>query len=88
MIDFNSRISVRNFGRPVMLMSDRLMSTFSYYALRLEYGVACLLIYLILAVFLLVQMFIVDVGGPTFASLPILAFEGATRRNTPNLQAG
>jgi len=34
------------------------------------------------------EMFIVDVGGPTFASLPILAFEGATRRNTPNLQIG
>lgn len=71
-----------------MLMSDRLISTFSYYALRLGYGAACLLIFLTLAVFLLVQMFIVDIGGPAFASLPILAFEGATRRNTPNLQAG
>jgi hypothetical protein len=32
-------------------------------------------------------MFILDIGGPAFASLPILAFEGATRRNIPNLQA-
>lgn len=43
-IDVNSRISVWKFGGPVMLMSDRLISTFSHYALRLEYGVACLLI--------------------------------------------
>lgn len=43
---------------------------------------------LTLAGFLLMQMFLVDIGGPAFASLPILAFEGATRRNTPNLQAG
>ena len=33
------------------------------------------------------QMFILDIGGPAYASLPILAFEGATRRNIPNLQA-
>lgn len=34
------------------------------------------------------EMFILDIGGPAFASLPILAFEGATRRNIPNLQIG
>lgn len=34
------------------------------------------------------EMFILDIGGPAFASLPILAFEGATRRNIPNLQVG
>jgi exosome complex component RRP40 len=34
------------------------------------------------------EMFVVDIGGPTYASLPMLAFEGATRRNTPNLQVG
>lgn len=30
----------------------------------------------------------IDIGGPTLASLSIFAFEGATRRNVPNLQAG
>ena len=34
------------------------------------------------------QCFIVDIGAPTLASLSIFAFEGATRRNVPNLQAG
>lgn len=28
----------------------------------------------------------VDIGGPFTATLPVLAFEGATRRNRPNLQ--
>ena len=32
------------------------------------------------------ENFAVDVGGPFTASLPVLAFEGATRRNRPNLQ--
>ncbi|OAE25649.1 hypothetical protein AXG93_4368s1080 [Marchantia polymorpha subsp. ruderalis] len=33
------------------------------------------------------EAFSLDIGAPTFATLPILAFEGATRRNAPNLQA-
>ena len=32
------------------------------------------------------ENFAVDIGGPFTASLPVLAFEGATRRNRPNLQ--
>ena len=34
------------------------------------------------------ENFAVDIGGPFTASLPVLAFEGATRRNRPNLQVG
>eukprot|EP00249_Psilotum_nudum_P013718 c24474_g1_i3 orf=11-748(-) len=34
------------------------------------------------------ENFIVDIGAPGLASLPVLSFEGATRRNVPNLQAG
>eukprot|EP00842_Homolaphlyctis_polyrhiza_P006243 jgi/Hompol1/661/HPOL_004256-RA len=30
----------------------------------------------------------VDIGGPHQASLPVLAFEGATKRNRPNLEPG
>ncbi|KAI8927831.1 hypothetical protein BC831DRAFT_451228 [Entophlyctis helioformis] len=30
----------------------------------------------------------VDIGGPHPASLPVLAFEGATKRNRPNLEVG
>eukprot|EP00898_Chlorokybus_atmophyticus_P005746 jgi/Chlat1/6172/Chrsp41S05715 len=33
------------------------------------------------------ENYAVDVGGPFIASLPGLSFEGATRRNRPNLQA-
>ena len=32
------------------------------------------------------ENFDVDIGGPFRALLPVLAFEGATRRNRPNLQ--
>ncbi|KAK9804839.1 hypothetical protein WJX72_008204 [[Myrmecia] bisecta] len=32
--------------------------------------------------------FAVDINGPFPAALPVLAFEGATRRNRPNLQEG
>lgn len=35
-----------------------------------------------------VDSFNVDLGGPFPAVLPALAFEGATRRNRPNLVAG
>eukprot|EP00193_Tetraselmis_chui_P006782 CAMPEP_0177757774 /NCGR_PEP_ID=MMETSP0491_2-20121128/3821_1 /TAXON_ID=63592 /ORGANISM="Tetraselmis chuii, Strain PLY429" /LENGTH=242 /DNA_ID=CAMNT_0019273445 /DNA_START=143 /DNA_END=871 /DNA_ORIENTATION=+ len=34
------------------------------------------------------ENFTVDLGGPFNALLPMLSFEGATRRNRPNLQAG
>ncbi|DBA73196.1 hypothetical protein WJX77_008271 [Trebouxia sp. C0004] len=34
------------------------------------------------------ENFDVDIGGPFTATLPVLAFEGATRRNRPNLQVG
>eukprot|EP00271_Cylindrocystis_brebissonii_P002226 TRINITY_DN12662_c0_g1_i2.p1 TRINITY_DN12662_c0_g1~~TRINITY_DN12662_c0_g1_i2.p1 ORF type:complete len:245 (+),score=68.90 TRINITY_DN12662_c0_g1_i2:493-1227(+) len=34
------------------------------------------------------ESFDVDVGGPVEAVLPVLSFEGATRRNRPNLQVG
>ncbi|GAB4813358.1 hypothetical protein N2152v2_000404 [Parachlorella kessleri] len=34
------------------------------------------------------ENFDVDIGGPFKALLPVLAFEGATRRNRPNLQVG
>jgi len=34
------------------------------------------------------DQFSVDIGGPHPAVLPALAFEGATRRNRPNLRAG
>ncbi|KAK6100138.1 exosome non-catalytic core subunit rrp40 [Batrachochytrium dendrobatidis] len=30
----------------------------------------------------------VDIGGPHPAALPVLAFEGATKRNKPNLEVG
>ena len=32
--------------------------------------------------------FAVDIQGPFLASLPVLAFEGVTRRNRPNLHPG
>lgn len=32
------------------------------------------------------ENFAVDIGGPFIATLPVMAFEGATRRNRPNLQ--
>lgn len=32
------------------------------------------------------ENYVVDIGGPFNAALPVLAFEGATRRNRPNLQ--
>ncbi|KAK7263632.1 hypothetical protein RJT34_31225 [Clitoria ternatea] len=32
--------------------------------------------------------FLVDIKGPTLAFLPVLAFEGGTRRNIPKFQAG
>lgn len=35
-----------------------------------------------------VQNFIVDIGAPFPAQLPMLSFEGATRRNRPNLNSG
>ncbi|DBB18525.1 hypothetical protein WJX82_004744 [Trebouxia sp. C0006] len=34
------------------------------------------------------ESFDVDIGGPFTATLPVLAFEGATRRNRPNVQVG
>lgn len=34
------------------------------------------------------ESFTVDINGPCHATLPLLAFEGATRRNRPNLKAG
>lgn len=34
------------------------------------------------------ESFNVDINGPCPATLPLLAFEGATRRNRPNLKAG
>jgi exosome complex component RRP40 len=34
------------------------------------------------------DFYTVDVGGPTAALLPTLAFDGATKRNRPNLQVG
>lgn len=34
------------------------------------------------------ETYTVDIGGPIYGSLSIFLFEGATRRNTPNLQAG
>ncbi|KAL2652975.1 hypothetical protein R1flu_021103 [Riccia fluitans] len=34
------------------------------------------------------ESYSLDIGAPTYAILPILAFEGATRRNAPNLQPG
>ncbi|KAL3684850.1 hypothetical protein R1sor_002872 [Riccia sorocarpa] len=34
------------------------------------------------------ESYSVDIGAPSNAILPILAFEGATRRNAPNLQPG
>eukprot|EP00882_Tetradesmus_deserticola_P002813 GHRQ01002990.1.p2 GENE.GHRQ01002990.1~~GHRQ01002990.1.p2 ORF type:complete len:233 (+),score=64.67 GHRQ01002990.1:673-1371(+) len=34
------------------------------------------------------ENFVVDIGGPFTAQLPMLSFEGATRRNRPNLAAG
>jgi hypothetical protein len=38
--------------------------------------------------FLLMQNFVVNIGAPFPAQLPMLSFEGATRRNRPNLVAG
>ena len=32
------------------------------------------------------ENFVVDICGPFAATLPVLSFEGATRRNRPNLQ--
>ncbi|CAM6110219.1 unnamed protein product [Calypogeia fissa] len=34
------------------------------------------------------QAFTVDIGASVLALLPRLSFEGATRRNAPNLQVG
>lgn len=34
------------------------------------------------------QNFVVDIGAPFPAQLPLLSFEGATRRNRPNLNTG
>ncbi|KAL5725862.1 hypothetical protein ACHQM5_008954 [Ranunculus cassubicifolius] len=34
------------------------------------------------------ENFLVDIKGPTLAFLPILAFEGGTRRNIPKFEAG
>ena len=34
------------------------------------------------------ESFVVDVGGPFRAQLPMLSFENATRRNRPNLKDG
>ncbi len=34
------------------------------------------------------ENFVVDVRGPFTATLPVLAFEGATRRNRPNIKVG
>lgn len=34
------------------------------------------------------ENFDIDIGGPSLALLPVLAFEGASRRNRPNLQVG
>lgn len=34
------------------------------------------------------ESYTIDIGGPVHASLSIFLFEGATRRNIPNLQAG
>lgn len=34
------------------------------------------------------DLFKVDVGGSELASLSYLAFEGATKRNRPNVQVG
>ena len=34
------------------------------------------------------ESFAVDIGGPFRALLPVLAFEGATKRNRPHLQVG
>ncbi|XP_073222610.1 exosome complex component rrp40-like, partial [Cicer arietinum] len=36
----------------------------------------------------LVLNFLVDIKGPALAFLPVLAFEGRTRRNIPNFEAG
>ena len=32
------------------------------------------------------QNFLVDIKGPSLASLPVLAFEGGTRRNIPKFE--
>ena len=32
------------------------------------------------------ENYVVNIGAPSSALLPVLAFEGATRRNRPNLQ--
>lgn len=34
------------------------------------------------------ENFTVDIGAPSFATLGVFSFEGASRRNVPNLQAG
>ena len=36
----------------------------------------------------LLQNFVVDINGPFPALLPQLSFEGATKRNRPNIKAG
>lgn len=37
---------------------------------------------------LTLQNFLVDVKGPALAFLPVLAFEGGTRRNIPKFEVG
>ncbi|KAJ7554985.1 hypothetical protein O6H91_05G018300 [Diphasiastrum complanatum] len=34
------------------------------------------------------ENFTIDINAPTYGILPVLAFEGATRRNIPNIQVG
>ena len=34
------------------------------------------------------QNFIVDIKGPALAHLPVLSFEGGTRRNIPKFEVG
>ena len=36
--------------------------------------------------FISVQNFLVDIKGPAVAFLPVLAFEGGTRRNIPRFE--
>jgi len=36
--------------------------------------------------FISVQNFLVDIKGPSIAFLPVLAFEGGTRRNIPRFE--
>ncbi len=39
----------------------------------------------VMLLFVMRQMFVVDVGDPTYALLPMLGFEGVACRNIPNL---